>query len=106
MFNFLKRTIYKWSMQGRQSMEEKDTLNLNTVGSMKAQESSSFDGIRLNITKAHGGYVVSYYNSKKVRNQIKGAYSEDDSNHLHLVLDGENLGESLEKIITYEGMKE
>jgi len=86
-----------YSTQGSDPIEE--TIK-NWQPALGLQPSLNRDGIRFQIHRAVGGYVVEYYDHTK--NTTVGM---DYTNQLQIVPDDADLGQELSKIIMMETLK-
>ena len=81
--------------------QEREEMNSIKSASLSIGPSRSLDsdkGIRFQVYKANGGFVIE-----------TGTYDRRTDRHhnsLHIVTDGEDLGQSIGKIITMEALKQ
>ena len=91
---------YKRSWKQRLRDWLNDSGEVEQFPSIQVDDSPSIDsdkGIRFNVYKASGGTIIEtrFYDRQKDRHQ----------NSLHVIVDGEDIGKALGKIITMETLK-
>jgi len=95
--NFVKRWLYKWVSEevDNQRLEEKMSAGSISIGPSNRIDSDK--GIRFQVYKATGGFVVetSLYDRQRDRHH----------NSLHIITDDQDLGAQIGKIITMETLK-
>ena len=90
----------KWAWENRDEMEVPVTVNKIRGASLVAVEEdhSWGDGLRINIKKMIGGYVVSFRTYDRVRDR-------NDDRH-YIITDEQDFEKELGKVITLESMKQ
>jgi hypothetical protein len=94
--NFFKRLLHKWTNEVNNSQDEKLGINLRIDHNTTKIDSDK--GIRFQVYKATGGFVVetSMYDRQRDRHH----------NSLHIITDDQDLGAQIGKIITMEALKQ
>jgi len=87
----LKQRFKNWLMRD----DDKESINL--VSADEGPSLHSDDSLRFNIYRASGGMIIETRKYDRIK----------DINHtrLHIVVDGEDLGSSIGKIITMEALR-
>jgi hypothetical protein len=94
----------KWAWENRDEMEQDICVPHAITKARKAnqliavEESGWGDGLRINIKKIIGGYVVSFHAYDRVRDR-------SDDRH-YMITDQQDFERELGKIITLESMKQ
>lgn len=94
--NFFKRLVHKWTNEVNESQTAKLESSLRIDHSPNRIDSDK--GIRFQVYKANGGFVVetAIYDRQRDRHH----------NSLHIITDDQDLGAQLGKIITMEALKQ
>lgn len=88
----------KWfSKKCQQAWDNKRTPEMPIAKSINSVNSIDSRGLNFTIYKANGGYVVEYrqYNSR----------DETSYNKLHIITEGQDLGNEIGKIISFESLR-
>lgn len=97
----------KWAWENRDLLDDSDVLVSATTGSGKRRHSNLIsveednswgDGLRINIKKMIGGYVVSFRTYDRIKDR-------HDDRH-YIITDEQEFERELGKIITLESMKQ
>jgi hypothetical protein len=91
--NWFKRKFAQWCREAWENRQDGDSPQLVTAD----HESLQSDGMRFQLYRANGGYVVETrsYDRKSDRN----------TNKLYIIKDEEDVGETIGKIITMESLR-
>jgi hypothetical protein len=90
---WLKRRLRNWI----NSEDEIETLSINKLVSTRSSNELEGEPIRFNIFRANGGTVVQTYIYDRQRDR--------SNTQLHIIGHGQDIGESLGKIITMESLR-
>jgi hypothetical protein len=93
---FIKRLVQKWATEAAQEEESMKMSGLRIDHSPARIDSDK--GIRFQVYKANGGFVVetAIYDRQRDRHH----------NSLHIITDDQDLGAQIGKIITMEALKQ
>jgi hypothetical protein len=87
---WLKRQLRNW-------INDDGLISLDDYNAVRSVDEPDGKCIRFKVFRANGGTVVQtdYYDQK----------NDKDYNNLHVIVEGQDLGQELSKIITFESLK-
>ena len=96
---FVRKWRWAWENRDRVDMPEINLKPMKGAQLVAVEESSDWgDGLRINLKKVIGGYVVSFRTYDRVRDR-------SDDRH-HIITDEQDFNAELAKMITLESMRQ